>query len=145
MLESAASIPAARGISSMTRGIVPMPVVLVVDDEPLIRWSLSERLIEDGYPVRQASNGAEALAVLATLDGQPAIVLLDLRLPDVQNLTLFRKIRALRPEVPVILITAHGSAEDAEEAMAEGAYRFVGKPFDVAEIAALVNEARRGI
>jgi PleD family two-component response regulator len=75
MLESAASIPAARGISSMTRGIVPMPVVLVVDDEPLIRWSLSERLIEDGYPVRQASNGAEALAVLATLDGQPAIVL----------------------------------------------------------------------
>lgn len=119
-----------------------MPAVLIVDDEALIRWSLSERLTEEGYPVRQASTGAEALAVLATFVDQPVIVLLDLRLPDVNDLRLFRRIRAERPDVPVILMTAHGSAEHAQEAMAEGAFRFVGKPFDVAAIARLVDEAR---
>jgi DNA-binding NtrC family response regulator len=140
--ESGDYIAGGRGISSMTREKLPMPPVLVVDDEPLIRWSLSERLTDDGYPVLQASSGAEALAVLATVAGEPAIVLLDLRLPDVNDLTLFRRIRALRPDVPVILITAHGSAEDAAAAMAEGAYRVVTKPFDVARIAAIVHEAR---
>ena len=119
-----------------------MPAVIVVDDEALIRWSLSERLTEDGYPVRQASTGAEALAVLSALAHRPAIVLLDLRLPDVNDLTLFRRIRALRPDVPVILITAHGSTEEAQQALAEGAFRFVSKPFDVAAIAALVDQAR---
>jgi DNA-binding NtrC family response regulator len=119
-----------------------MPAVLVVDDEVLIRWSLSERLAEEGYPVRQASSGAEAISVLSMLVDQPTIVLLDLRLPDVNDLTLFRRIRSLRPDVPVILMTAHGSAEQAQEAMAEGAFRFVGKPFEMAEIAALVGEAR---
>ncbi|HSF99662.1 MAG TPA: response regulator [Vicinamibacterales bacterium] len=119
-----------------------MPAVVVVDDEALIRWSLSERLTEDGYPVRQASTGAEALAVLSALTHQPAIVLLDLRLPDVNDLTLFRRIRALRPDVPVILITAHGSAEEAQQALAEGAFQFVSKPFDVADIADLVDQAR---
>ncbi len=119
-----------------------MPAVLVVDDETLIRWSLSERLTEEGYPVRQASSGAEAMAVLSTLAGQPAVVLLDLRLPDVNDLALFRRIRRERPDVPVILMTAHGAAEEAQAALAEGAFRFVGKPFDVAEIASLVGEAR---
>jgi len=119
-----------------------MPVVVVIDDEALIRWSLSERLTEEGYAVRQASTGTEALAVLASIGGQPAVVLLDLRLPDVSDLTLFRRIRAQWPDVPVILMTAHGSAEEAQAAMAEGAFRFVGKPFDVADIAALVEQAR---
>jgi DNA-binding NtrC family response regulator len=121
---------------------LPMPSVLVVDDEALIRWSLSERLSEEGYPVRQASSGSEALSVLTGLTGQPTIVLLDLRLPDVHDLTLFRRIRELRPDAPVILMTAHGSAEEAQEAMAEGAFRFVGKPFEMSDIAALVGEAR---
>lgn len=120
-----------------------MPAVLVVDDEALIRWSLSERLAEEGYPVRQASSGAEALTVLSALVDHPTVVLLDLRLPDVNDLSLFRKIRSMRPDVPVILMTAHGSAEDADEAMAEGAFRFVAKPFDVAQMTALVAEARR--
>ena len=120
-----------------------MPVVVVIDDEALIRWSLSERLNEEGYGVLQASSGAEALAVLASIAGQAAIILLDLRLPDVSDLTLFRRIRVERPDVPVILMTAHGSPEDERDALAEGAFRFVGKPFDVAEITALVDEARR--
>jgi len=128
----------------MTREKLPMPVVVVIDDEALIRWSLSERLTEEGYPVRQASTGAEALTVLASLGRHPTVVLLDLRLPDVSDLTLFRRIRERWPDVPVILMTAHGSAEEAQAAMAEGAFRFVGKPFDVAEIAALVGEARHG-
>ena len=122
-----------------------MPVVLIVDDEALIRWSLTERFTEEGYVVRQASSGAEALAVLASLSGHPVVVLLDLRLPDVGDLSLFRRVRAVRPDAPVILMTAHGSAEDAAEAMAEGAFQFVAKPFDVADMTALVGEARRRV
>jgi len=119
-----------------------MPVVLVVDDEALIRWSLSERLAEEGYTVRQASSGAEAVAVLAALAGRRVIVVLDIRLPDVNDLELFRRIRADRPEVPVIVMTAHGSPEDAREALASGAIGFIGKPFDVARMLALVGKAR---
>lgn len=137
--------PRTLGEKRMSREKLPMPTVLVVDDEPLIRWSLSERLAEDGFPVRQASSGQEATIVMASLAGQPLIVLLDLRLPDVTDLSLFRRIRVDRPDAPVILISAHGSGDDQRTVMAEGAFRCVGKPFDVAAIALLVGEARQAL
>ncbi len=118
-----------------------MPVVLVVDDEPRSRWSLSERLSEEGYPVRQASSGAEAVAVLSALADERVIVLLDIRLPDVNDLELFRRIRAERPEVPVIVMTAHGSPDEAREALGSGAAGFIGKPFDVAQMLELIDKA----
>ena len=90
--------------------------MLVVDDEALIRWSLSEGLADAGYAVRQAASGAEALRALETSGKEPLIVVLDLRLPDVHDLSLLRKIRARRPEVPVLMMTAHGTADDAREA-----------------------------
>ena len=100
----------------MTRKKLPTPTVLVVDDEPLIRWSLSEGLADAGYAVRQAASGAEALEALAVSGKEPLIVVLDLRLPDVHDLSLLRNIRASRPEVPVVIMTAHGTSEDAREA-----------------------------
>lgn len=125
----------------MTQGKVPMPAVLVVDDEPLIRWSLSEGLTECGHAVRLAANAAEARAVLAGAAGMPMVVLLDLRLPDVVDLSLLREIRTKWPDVPVVMMTAHGMSEDASRAIEMGAYRFVDKPFDVTEMVQLVGEA----
>ncbi len=120
------------------------PVVLVVDDEPLIRWSLSEGLTEFGFVVRLAGSAAEARAALGALQNEPVIVLLDLRLPDVRDLSLLREIRSRRPDAPVIMMTAHGTADDARQAVALGAYRFVDKPFDVGAIVRMVNEASAG-
>src|SRR5580700_10098076 len=73
-----------------TGGSFPRPTVLVIDDEPLIRWSLGEAIREAGYAVRAAATGADAKAVLATLAGQPLVIVLDLRLPDVVDLSLLR-------------------------------------------------------
>jgi DNA-binding NtrC family response regulator len=117
--------------------------VLIVDDEALIRWSLSEELSESGYRVRQAQSGAEARAVLATCGKEPLVVVLDLRLPDVSDLSLLREIRRARPDAPVVMMTAWGAADEAAEASRLGA-RFVGKPFDMAEMVRFVGEAWRG-
>jgi len=124
----------------MNRGIVPK-TVLIVDDEALIRWSLSEGLADAGWAVLQAASGAAARAVVRTLEGQPFVILLDLRLPDVADLSLLRELRAGRPDVPMILMTAHGTAEDARAARAAGVFSVVGKPFDVAEMVALASAA----
>ncbi len=124
----------------MMRGKIPH-TALVVDDEALIRWSLSEGLSDAGWVVRQAATGAEARAAVASLDGQPFVIVLDLRLPDVSDLSLLLELRARRPDVPLIVITAHGTTEDIRQAEAAGVFRCVGKPFDVASVVALVDQA----
>lgn len=118
-----------------------MPVILVVDDEPLIRWSLSEGLTEFGYVVRLASNAAEARAALASLGHERVVVLLDLRLPDSADLSLLREIRSKWPAAPVVMMSAHGSTDDVARAIESGAFRFVDKPFDVTDVAHLIGEA----
>ena len=127
----------------MMSGKLPVPAVLVVDDEPLIRWSLSEGLTDGGYPVRLAANGAEARAVLTGAAGTPMVVLLDLRLPDVVDLSLLHELRTRWPDVPVVMMTAHGTPDDARRAIELGAYQFVDKPFDVSEVVKLVGDAWR--
>lgn len=115
--------------------------MLVVDDEALIRWALSEGLADHGYLVSQAASGAEARTLLAAHDGRPLVVLLDLRLPDVADLSLLREIRQRRPDVPVVMMTAHGTADDELEARRLGVFQFVTKPFDVSEIIRTVEAA----
>jgi DNA-binding NtrC family response regulator len=125
----------------MPKEKVPTPVVLVVDDEALIRWSLSQGLSDSGFVVRLASTGSEARTVLQAFAGEPLVIVLDLRLPDVADLSLLREMRSVRPDVPIIMMTAHGSAEDAALARELGVYRFIGKPFDVSEVVQLVEAA----
>lgn len=115
--------------------------VLVVDDEALIRWSISEALTDAGWIVRQAATGAEARATVDTLDGCPFVVLLDLRLPDVADLSLMREFRTHRPDVPIVIMTAHGTPEQARVAREAGVYRVVDKPFDIASVVAVLDEA----
>jgi len=122
-------------------GKLPTPAVLVVDDEPLIRWSLSEGLTEAGYPVRLAGNAAEARAALAEMGQEPLVVVLDLRLPDSVDLGLLEEVRRRHPGAPVVMMSAHGTAEDVQRAGKLGASRFVEKPFDVTEVVRLIGEA----
>ena len=122
---------------------MPTPFVLVVDDEPLIRWSLAEGLTEHGYVVRLAGTAAEARTELASFAQDPVVVVLDLRLPDMADLSLLREIRGRRPDAPVIVMTAHATAEDARQARAMGAADFVGKPFDVSDMVRRIGSAWR--
>jgi DNA-binding NtrC family response regulator len=118
------------------------PRVLVVDDEALIRWSLSEMLGERGYAVTEASDARMALAALQRAAEPFEVVLLDYRLPDSADLRLLDTIRRMAPTSQVIMMTAHNSPEVARGATALGAYRVINKPFEVESLAALVNQAR---
>ena len=118
------------------------PSVLVVDDEPLIRWSLTEMLGERGYVVAEAGDARMAVAAIESAEDPFDVVLLDYRLPDSADLRLLEKIRRLAPTSQVIMITAHNSPELAQGAAALGVYRVISKPFEVDSLAALVNQAR---
>ena len=122
--------------------ISPQPSrVLVVDDELLIRWSLGEALTAAGYTVIEGKDAAEARKALRDEEHRPDLVVLDYRLPDSDDLGLLTTIRREAPTVPVILMTAHGTAEVVEGALSLGAYRVVSKPFEVHDMASLVAEA----
>ena len=112
--------------------------VLVVDDEALIRWSLTERLKSDGYQVLEADSGAAALERIA--DGVD-LVLLDYKLPDMDGVSVLRKIKQFDQDILVILLTAYATVETAVEAMKLGAYHFANKPFNLDEVSATVERA----
>jgi DNA-binding NtrC family response regulator len=112
--------------------------ILVVDDEALIRWSLTERLKAEGYEVLEADTGKAALDKLP--EGVD-LVLLDYRLPDTDGVSVLRKIKEFDQDVLVILLTAYASVDTAVEAMKQGAYHFANKPFNLDEVAATVERA----
>lgn len=115
--------------------------VLVVDDEPLIRWSLVETLTQRGHIVTEAGDAAGARQAFSNRLAQPDVVLLDYRLPDSNDLSLLRSIRHAAPHTQVIMMTAHGTPEILKGALELGAYRVVSKPFAVEDVASLVAEA----
>jgi two-component system, NtrC family, response regulator AtoC len=118
--------------------IMPKATILVVDDEALIRWSLTERLESEGYDVLEAETGRTAMEKLP--EGVD-LVLLDYRLPDTDGVTILRKIREFDHDILVILLTAYASVETAVEAMKLGAYHFANKPFNLDEIATTIERA----
>jgi two-component system response regulator AtoC len=109
----------------------------VVDDEDLIRWALRERLEGAGFAVVEAENGRQALEHFSS---EVDLVLLDLRLPDLDGLSVLEKIQSSRPGAPVILMTAFGTPETVRKALANGARRVVDKPFDYDGMLRMVTE-----
>jgi len=119
-------------------GALNTPAILVVEDERLIQWSLRERLEQDGYHVVLADTGEQALDRFQEPVG---LVLLDLKLPDTNGLALLKRLKKLQPDCPVILMTAYGTPEIAREAMDNGVFQVVDKPFRLDDMAHLVDEA----
>jgi two-component system, NtrC family, response regulator AtoC len=113
--------------------------VLVVDDEPLLRWSVAETLSDCGFDVVESSDADGART--AVRDAGFDAVLLDLQLPDSSDLSLLRTLHTLSPATPLILMTAFGSPELEHDALALGAYRVVDKPFEIDDLAQVVTEA----
>ena len=114
--------------------------MLVVDDEPLIRWSLCETLEQSGHAVAEAGDARSAIQSVSA-DGPFDVVLLDYRLPDSNDLNLLATIRQLAPAAAVIMMTAFGTAEVVAGALGLGAYQVIPKPFEVHDVAALVLQA----
>ena len=115
--------------------------VLVVDDEQSLRKILAATLQREGYEVQVASDGEEALAALDR-DGADVVVT-DLVMPKMDGLSLLRKVVASHPDVPVIVVTAHGRVDSAVEAMKAGAFDFVTKPFEHSDLKAIIAKAAR--
>jgi DNA-binding NtrC family response regulator len=126
--------------SAADRNIYPMATILIVDDEPLIRWSVAETLEAAGHAVVEAGSAREATQSLDG-DARVAVVVLDLKLPDSSDLNLLRRILEHEPRPRVILMTAHGGAEILDEAVRAGAFGTLTKPFDMNRLVALVEDA----
>jgi len=116
--------------------------VLVVDDEPLIRWSLRKGLTKSGYDVVEAGSAAHALAVMSANPQKFGVVILDYRLPDRRDLSLLREVRQLLPDATVLMMTAYGEEEMRAQAFALGVRAVVDKPFQVTKLVALVDQFR---
>jgi len=114
---------------------------LVVDDEALIRWSVGETLAGLGLDVEQAVDGASAIAAITEAATAFDVVVLDLRLPDVNDLSLLRHIRTLLPATRVVLMTAFGTAEIVAAARGLGVIDVLNKPFALEELGRLLAPA----
>jgi DNA-binding NtrC family response regulator len=117
-----------------------LPRVLVVDDEGLLRWSLAEMLAEAGYQVVEAQNGREARTAIADEEHPIDVMLVDLKLPDVDGLQLVREARRRCLTCPILIMTAYGSAETLDSALGAGAHGVVAKPFDLDDMLRMIRQ-----
>ena len=113
--------------------------VLVVDDEKLIRFTLRESLAAEGYVVHEAADVAEARRAFARQHMD--CVILDHKLPDGEGFDLLKTFKAEAPDIPVILMTAYANVQKAVEAMRQGAFTYLNKPFDTEEMVLNVRTA----
>ena len=123
----------------LTPGGCTMPVLLVIDDEPAILHAFRRGFQQADVTVLTAASAAEGLAMVTQHD--PDVVLLDLALPDLSGLDVFRRIHQRNPKIPVIFITGHGTTDTAIEAMKLGAFDYLLKPLELAHLRELVARA----
>ena len=113
--------------------------ILIVDDEKLLRWSLKERLLKEGFEVLEAGSGQAARPLIEA--GGFDLAVLDYRLPDATGMDLLKEITAAIPEAPVVMMTAYSTVETAVEAMKIGAFDYINKPFNQDELVLTVRKA----
>ena len=117
-----------------------MPRVLIVEDEPVLAKNVRAKLAAHGLDATIATSGEEALKVFGA--SLPDLVLLDVRLPGIDGMTLLPKLKAESPTTGVIVMTAHGNERIAVDAMRAGAFEYLTKPVDLEE---LLIAVRRGL
>ena len=115
--------------------------VLVVEDELLIRWAITETLAQAGHTVIEAADGASAIVALKNDDERIDAVVLDYRLPDSNDLTLLATIRRLLPDSAIVLMTAFGTPDMVTGALDLGVYQVLHKPFEMHDLESLLREA----
>jgi two-component system response regulator MprA len=120
---------------------VPPATILVVDDDRAIRESLDRALEIEGYRVVMASDGAQALDLVAS--EQPDLVVLDLMMPNVDGLTVCRRLRARRDRTPILMLTARTETSDRVSGLDAGADDYLPKPFDLDELLARIRALLR--
>lgn len=113
--------------------------ILLVDDDPALLRLLSIRLRAHGHKVRAVASGSEALAMLSQFE--PEVVITDLRMERLDGLALLDELQQIRPGLPVLLITAHGTIPDAVAATQHGAFDFLTKPVDSNKLLTLIARA----
>jgi DNA-binding NtrC family response regulator len=101
--------------------------IMVIDDEPLMRVTIQDALIAEGYEVVTAETGRKGLDLFR--DNKTDILVTDLKLPDMDGIQILREVKTFSSETQVILITAYGSIDSAVTAMKEGASDYLTKPF----------------
>ncbi|WP_310552082.1 response regulator [Paenibacillus glufosinatiresistens] len=116
--------------------------VLIVDDQNGIRILLMEVFNSDGYSTYQAANGKAALDIVRA--EAPDLVLLDMKIPGMDGLEILKHIKAINPEIKVIMMTAYGELDMIKEATKLGALMHFTKPFDIDEMRVAVNMHLRG-
>ena len=141
----ASRLPAQRWYALCQPGVemAARPLVLIVDDEPLIRWALAETLISCGCDIVEAGDAQSAVKVLTDGADRFDVVVLDYHLPDAHDLALLATTRRLSPGSQVIMMTAFITPDVAARALDLGACRVLHKPIEMDALAALVLEAYR--
>ncbi len=117
--------------------------ILIVDDEESVRDSLNNWFTDDGYYVKCADNAKRALSILENEDFN--IVLADLKMPGMDGLEMLRRIKTLKKDVIVIVMTAFATVDTAVKALKDGAYDYVTKPFDPDDLSHLIRNASKQI
>ena len=113
--------------------------ILIIDDERPILITLEALLGRHGYQPETAANASAGMRLLASKS--PALVLLDLQLPDADGLQMLEQIKTEHPETQVIILTAHDSLNNAIESIKRGAYHFISKPYAPEELLSLIEKA----
>jgi len=113
--------------------------ILIVDDDKLIRWSLTQKLTEWNYEVFEAENGKSGLQL--TEEEMPDLVMLDVKLPDKKGTDLLEEFKKNCLELPIVMMTAFGVIDDAVTAMRRGAYDFITKPIDDPKLQSTIKNA----
>jgi DNA-binding NtrC family response regulator len=117
--------------------------VLIIDDDELFVASLSDYLSAKGYKVNSAKTGKEGMSVFER--EQPALVLLDQKLPDLEGIEVCRKILEMNPRTKVILVTAYATVRCAVDAIKAGAFNYLSKPFELDELLIIMDLAVRNV
>lgn len=112
--------------------------LLIVDDQLGIRILLKEVFKKEGYSSYVAANGLEALQLLQQHD-TISLILLDMKMPGMDGMTILRNVKEIKPDIPVLMMTAYGELEVINEALQLGVVRYFTKPFDIFEVRDAVN------